>query len=86
MDSHGEHSQSSSPKPIASNVGHHEGPDEEEHRPADSSYLDFYGRPLHRVHGVERPRSSWLYWSDENLKPWFPGVSTRLPLKRQRTK
>ena len=83
MDSRGEHSESPSPKPIASNDGHLERLDEE--RPADS-YLDFYGRPLHRVHGIELPRSSWLYWSDENLKPWFPGVSTRLPLKRQRTK
>ena len=46
MDSHGEHSESWSPKPTASNVGHHKEPDEEEHRPVDSSYLDFCGRPL----------------------------------------
>jgi len=38
---------------------------------------DWYGRLLH---GVHPPPDSAEYWAKENLKPWFPGVSTRLEL------
>lgn len=38
---------------------------------------DFYGRLLE---GVHPPRDHFAYWASENLKPWFPGVWTRLQL------
>ena len=49
----------------------------------DPTY-DFYGRLLF---GVDPPRSSGEYWSDDNDKHWFGCVWTRLPLvKRQRSR
>ena len=44
-----------------------------------AAYWDFYGRLLP---GVNPPPDSSYYWSDCNLKDWFPGCQTRLPFMK----